>query len=53
MNTAPSANEASPDVYEVLLTNDHVNILEMKLAPAQIDNWHRHPPESVYFVKGG
>ena len=53
MNTTPDANEASPDVYEVLLSNDHVNILEMKLAPAKIDNWHRHPPESVYFIKGG
>ena len=30
MNTAPSANEASPDVYEVLLTNDHAIIVEDK-----------------------
>lgn len=53
MNTTKSANEASPDVYEALLSNDHVDILEMKLTPGKIDNWHRHPSESVYFVKGG
>ena len=53
VETAPSANEASPDVYKVLLSNEHVKILEMRLEPGQIDNWHMHPPESVYFVKGG
>jgi quercetin dioxygenase-like cupin family protein len=51
--TVPSANEASPDVYKVLLANEHVKMLEMRLEPGQIDNWHMHPSESVYFVKGG
>ena len=39
MSTTKSANEASPDVYEVLLSIDHVDIMEMKLTPGKIDNW--------------
>lgn len=49
----PYAEVASPDFYKVLLQNEHVKILEMIHEPGQIDEWHRHPPESVYFEKGG
>ena len=50
---AQYADEASPNIYKVLLQNEHVKILEMIHEPGQIDEWHRHPPESVYFEKGG
>ena len=48
-----SADEASPDVYKSVMNNGRVNVLEMRLEPGKKDNWHRHPPETVYFVKGG
>ena len=49
----PSAAEASPDTYHVLMENDHVRVLVMELRPGQMDEWHYHPDETVYFEKAG
>ncbi len=51
--SAPPAAEASPDIYKVLLENEHVRVLVMDMPPGQIDEWHNHPDETVYFEKGG
>lgn len=49
----PFAHEASPDIYAVLFENDHVRVLEMILKPGDMDEWHVHPDETVYFAEGG
>lgn len=49
----PTAIEASPDIYKILLKNDHVRVLVMELNPGEMDEWHHHPDETVYFEKGG
>ncbi|HUF09444.1 MAG TPA: hypothetical protein VMO47_09000, partial [Rhodothermales bacterium] len=47
------AAETSPDVYSVLLEDERVRILEMKLPAGQSDNEHVHTAEAVYFLSGG
>ena len=48
-----SAHLASPDKYSVLLENDEVLVLKMKLEPGTSDKWHKHNAETVYFESGG
>ena len=45
--------EVSGDHYKIMLENEHVRVLEMKLAAGEIDEKHSHPSETVYFIKGG
>lgn len=45
--------EVSPTNYRLLMENDRVRVVEMTLRPGEIDEWHSHPSETVYFVKGG
>ena len=45
--------KVSPDVYNVLLENDDIKILEVTFAPGQSDNMHEHYPATVYIVEGG
>lgn len=49
----PAAHFASPDIYSEIMQNDHVRVLTMTLQPGQIDRWHHHPNETVYFTQGG
>lgn len=49
----PRADQASPEAYRVLLENDQVLVLEMRLKPGQSDAMHRHMDETVYFSTGG
>lgn len=42
----------SPANYKALLENDQVRVVEMTLKPGQRDEWHSHPSETVYFVRG-
>jgi quercetin dioxygenase-like cupin family protein len=44
---------AAAEHYQLLLANDHVRVIEMKLPAGEIDNTHSHRGETVYFVKGG
>ena len=44
---APSAPEASPDVYKVLAENDQFRVIEATWQPGQEDNFHSHPPDRV------
>lgn len=37
--------------YKVLLENERVRVLEMRLQPGEQDNPHSHPSEVVYFTK--
>jgi quercetin dioxygenase-like cupin family protein len=44
--------KVSPANYRALLDNDEVRVVEMTLRPGEKDEWHSHPNETVYFVKG-
>jgi len=48
-----AAHIASPEIYQVLLENEEVLVLQMVLKPGQSDNWHKHNAETVYFERGG
>ena len=45
--------EVSPDIYTVLLENEHVRVLEYLLEPGEKEAWHTHPPKVIYVVSGG
>ncbi|MEX2374608.1 MAG: cupin domain-containing protein [Dehalococcoidia bacterium] len=47
------AAQASPECYSVMLENDHVRVLDMRIPAGQSDETHSHPNETVYFVTGG
>ncbi len=61
-NTAPASEsgetlilpeEVSPDVYQVILENDDVKVLDVTFAPGQGDNMHEHGVITYYGIKGG
>jgi quercetin dioxygenase-like cupin family protein len=45
--------EVSPEYYKILLENDAVRVLEMRLPAGAQDAQHSHPSEVVHFVNGG
>ena len=45
--TAPSAPDASPDVYRVIAENDQWRVMEATWQPGQVDNLHSHPADRV------
>jgi beta-alanine degradation protein BauB len=45
--------QVSPEHYRVMLENEHVRVLEMRVPPGMSDETHSHPSETVYFVTGG
>ncbi len=50
--SAPSASEASPDVYKVLAENDQMRVIEATWEAGQKDNVHSHPGDraSIYLT---
>ena len=44
---APTAPEASPDIYKVLAENDQFRVIEATWQPGQEDNFHSHPADRV------
>jgi len=44
---------ASPDIYTLLLENEHVRVLEYLIEPGEREAWHTHPPKAVYVASGG
>ena len=45
--------KVSPDVYNVLLENEDIKILEVTFAPGQSDKMHEHYPSTAYIIEGG
>jgi len=45
--------EVSPDIYTVLLENEHVRVLEYLIEPGQKEAWHTHRPKVSYIISGG
>lgn len=44
--------DSSPDHCSVLIENDHVRMVEMKVPVGEADNMHSNPDETVYFITG-
>ena len=44
---------ASPDIYTLLLENEHIRILEYLIEPGEREAWHTHPPKAIYVASGG
>ena len=42
---APSAPEASPEVYKILAENDQWRVIEATWQPGQEDDFHSHPAD--------
>ena len=45
--------QASPDMYSVLLENEHVRVVDYRIEAGQRDEWHTHPAKVMYIVNGG
>ena len=43
----------SPEIFTVVLENEHVRVIEYTLAPGQRDEWHTHPPKASYVLQHG
>ncbi len=43
----------SPEIFRVILENEHVRVIEYTLAPGQRDEWHTHPPKVSYVLDQG
>lgn len=43
----------SPEMYKVLLENEHVRVVSYEILPGQQDQWHTHPAKVSYVVSGG
>jgi hypothetical protein len=46
-DNAPTAPEASPDVYKILAENEQWRVIEATWQPGQEDNLHSHPADRV------
>jgi quercetin dioxygenase-like cupin family protein len=44
---------ASPDLYQVVLENQQVRVVEYAILPGQKDNWHTHPAKVSHIISGG
>lgn len=44
---------SSPDMYRVLLENEHVRVVRYQLEPGERDEWHTHPAKVSYVITGG
>jgi hypothetical protein len=44
---APTAPEASPDIYKILAENEQWRVIQATWQPGQEDNLHSHPPDRV------
>jgi len=43
----------SPDLYEVILENEHVRIVQYRIDPGERDEWHTHPAKVSIVSSGG
>ncbi len=46
----PAASEASPEIYKVLAEDETMRVILGTWQPGEGDNWHGHPPSSVFYV---
>jgi len=46
----PGAPESSPGVYKVVAENDIMRVVLATWEPGERDEWHGHPPSSVFYV---
>lgn len=50
MSDAPDSTELDPDGHRVVLENDHVRVLEVRVPEGAALALHSHPPRSVVAI---
>jgi quercetin dioxygenase-like cupin family protein len=50
---APLAHHASPEHYTLLHEDNRIRVIDFVIEPGFRDQWHRHPHEAFYILKGG
>ena len=50
MAQIPDALQAAPDVYKLLMENDRVRVLDVRVKPGQKTKLHSHPDRVVYVL---
>lgn len=50
---AKPAAEAAPDVYKAVFENEHLRLLEVRMAPGAKSELHSHPNYLVYALSDG
>jgi quercetin dioxygenase-like cupin family protein len=53
VNSIPDTMAAAPDAYELLLENERVRVMNLKLKPGQTAPMHNHPDAHVVYVVDG
>jgi quercetin dioxygenase-like cupin family protein len=53
MSAIPDAVSAAPDIYRVLLENDRVRVLDVRLKPGASSPMHSHPDLVSYSLNPG
>ncbi|VVB90312.1 Uncharacterised protein [uncultured archaeon] len=48
MAQIPDALQAAPDVYKLLMENDRVRVLDVRVKPGEKTKMHSHPERVVY-----
>jgi quercetin dioxygenase-like cupin family protein len=43
----------SPEIFEVLLENEYVRVIQYELDPGERDDWHTHPAKVSVVTAGG
>ncbi len=50
MAQIPDSLEAAPDVYKILMENDRVRVLDVRVKPGVRTKMHSHPDRVVYVL---
>jgi len=50
MAQIPDALQAAPDVYKLLMENDRVRVLDVRVKPGEKTIMHSHPDRVVYVL---
>ena len=50
MAKIPDALQAAPDVYKLLMENDRVRVLDVRIKPGEKTKMHSHPDRVVYVL---
>jgi quercetin dioxygenase-like cupin family protein len=51
MSNIPDALKAAPGAYRLLMENERVRVMEVRLKPGQKAPMHNHPDDHVVYVK--
>lgn len=47
------AVSAAPDIHKLVYEDDHMRMLDVRVAPGARAGMHQHPKNATYIIKGG